>query len=410
MEFFFQVKKVDQIYQELFLLPPLPKEEVALLRAVGRFLAEDVIAPEDVPSFARSTMDGYAVRAQDVFGARESEPVILRLKGDIPMGVVPNFQLETGETARIATGGMLPPGADAVVMVEYTQEIGDLVEITRPVAPGENILQRGEDIRAGEILLPKGTKLQAGQIGLLAQAGLTHVKVCSLPKVAIISTGDELVPPQDSPSLAQVRDTNSYSLAAGVLEAGGEPLLLGIVPDREEDLSQALNKGLIEAHVVLISGGSSVGTRDFTLRCIKRLPGARLLCHGVALRPGKPTIVAQVGSQIVFGLPGQMASALLVFYVLVRPYLLHLQGAKVRDIALPKIKARATRNIPSPLGREDYVRVRLKEDKDSGFLAEPIFRPSGLISSMAQAHGLLRIPETSEGIYQGEEIDVFLLP
>ncbi len=410
MEFFFKVKSVSRVQEDLFNFPRLSVEETGLLEAVGRYLAEPISAPEDLPPFSRATMDGYAVRARDVFGARENEPVILRLKGEIPMGVAPDFELGPGEAARIATGGMLPLGADAVVMVEYTEEIGPLVEIRRPVSPGENVLAQGEDTRAGEILLEAGERLNPGKLGLLAHAGITRLKVHARPQVAIISTGDELVPPEKQPAPGQIRDTNSYSLAAGVLEAGGTPLLQGIVPDQEEALYQALKQALDKAHVVLISGGSSVGTRDFTLRCIERLPGAQLLCHGIAVRPGKPTILAKVGEKAVFGLPGQMASALLVFYILVRPLLLHLQGYSAKDLGLVQIKARAKRNIPSAQGREDYIRVSLEKDAQGLYWAQPIFRRSGLISSMAKAQGLLRIPERSEGIYQGEEAEVFVLP
>ncbi len=410
MSFFFRVKTVSEIFGESKKFLPLEKQTVPLMEALGRYLAEDVTCPEDLPPFPRATMDGYAVQARDVFGARESEPVLLRLKGEIPMGVAPEFVLEPGEAARIATGGMLPEGADAVVMVEYTEEIGELVEIRRPVSPGENVILKGEDAKASEILFPQGTKLTPGKIGLLASAGITQVSVRRAPQVAIISTGDELVPPQERPAPGQIRDVNSYSLGAAVREAGGIPLLMGIIPDKVEDLFQAIKKALNQADVVLISGGSSVGVRDYTLRCLSDLPEAELLCHGVAVRPGKPTILARVGNKVVFGLPGQMASALLIFYILVRPLLLHLQGASEKDLKLTSVRARASRNIPSAQGREDYIRVKLYRDQDQTLWAEPIFRRSGLISSMAQADGLLRIPKKSEGIYEGEEAEVFLFP
>ncbi len=410
MSFFFRVKTVSEIFGEIKRFLPLEKQTVPLMEALGRYLAEDLISPEDLPPFARATMDGYAVQARDVFGARESEPVLLRLKGEIPMGTAPDFVLEPGEASRIATGGMLPEGADAVVMVEYTEEIGELVEIRRPVSPGENVILKGEDAKASEILLSQGTKLTPGKIGLLASAGITQIPVRRPPQVAIISTGDELVPPQERPAPGQIRDVNSYSLGAAVREAGGIPLLMGIIPDEIKDLFQAIKRALDQADVVLISGGSSVGVRDYTLRCLSDLPGAELICHGIAVRPGKPTILARVGNKAVFGLPGQMVSALLIFYLLVRPLLLHLQGASEKDLKLASVRARASRNIPSAQGREDYIRVKLYRDQDQNLWAEPIFRRSGLISSMAQADGLLRIPERNEGIYQGEEAEVFLFP
>ncbi len=410
MKFFFQVKSVIEVLLEITKFSPLEIETVFLHGACGRFLAKDLVCPEDLPAFPRCTMDGYAVKAKDVFGAHENEPVILHLCGEIPIGTAPDFRLESGQTARIATGGMLPEGADAVVMVEYAEEIGELVEIRRPVSPGENVLFKGEDVKTGEILIKKGTKLTPARIGLLANAGIINVPVRKRPRVAIISTGDELVAPEKTPPLGKIRDVNSYSLAAAVIETGGFPLLLGIVPDNPEALYQALEEALSQADVVLISGGSSIGVRDYTLNCISRLPKAELICHGVAIRPGKPTILARVGKRAVFGLPGQMASTILVFYILVRPLLLHLQGASGKDLYLPYIIAYASRNIPSAQGREDYIRVTLHNDEKGGIWADPIFGRSGLISSMVKADGLLYIPQRSEGIYKGEEVKVFLLP
>ncbi len=387
----------------------LGAEEVSLDEALGRFLAEDIFSPEDLPPFLRATMDGYAVRARDTFGARENEPVILKVKGEIRMGEAPAFGLTPGEAARIATGGVLPAGADAVVMVEYTEENDGLVEIKRPVAPQENVLMPGEDYAKGSLVFPRGKRVTPPVVGVLAGLGVTKVKVGSPPRVGIISTGDELVPPEESPPPGKIRDINSYTLLSATKEAGGRPKLYGIIPDQEEALEEALNKALSENEVVLISGGSSVGVRDFTLSAIRNLPEAELICHGLAVRPGKPTIFARVGDKAVFGLPGQVASALLIFYVLVRPFLLHLQGARGEEVFLKKILARAKRNIPSAPGREDFLRVRLTPSPE-GPLAEPIFKKSGLISSMAEADGFLRIPENVEGIYEGEWAEVLLLP
>ena len=408
-EFFFQVRSVKEVLEDIASFPRLAPQEVSLLQARGRFLAEDLLAPEDLPPYSRSTMDGFAVRAKDCFGARENEPVVLKLVGEIEMGQVPAFSLRPGEAARIATGGMLPKGADAVVMVEYTEEIGDLVEIRRPVAPGENVLLQGEDVSQGKVLFSQGTRLNPGRIGLLAGLGITRVQVYSAPRVGIISTGDELVPPEASIKRGQIRDINSYTLATAVEEAGGRPKLYGIVPDKQEALVAKVQEAFSENDVVLVSGGSSVGTRDFTLAAISSLPEAELLAHGVAVRPGKPTILARAQGKAVFGLPGQVASALLVFYILVRPLLFHLQGAPEPALFLPKVWAKVRRNIPSAQGREDYYRVKLFEEGQE-LWAEPIFKRSGLISSMAEANGLLRIPERSEGIYQGELAEIFLLP
>lgn len=406
---FFKVKKMAEVFDEIRRFSPLGASTISILEAVGRFLAEDLKAPEDLPPFARATMDGYAVRARETFGARENEPVVLRVVGEILMGEAPAFSLGPGEAARIATGGMLPEGADAVVMVEYTEENDSLVEIKRPVAPHENVIEAGEDYRKGELLFRAGRKITPGVAGVLAGFGITQVPVRARPKVGIISTGDEIVPPEETPAPGKIRDINSYSLFTAAKEASSTPKLYGIVPDLEETLYETLEKALSENDVVLISGGSSVGTRDFTLKAISRLPGAEIICHGIAVKPGKPTILARVGDKAVFGLPGQVASALLIFYLLVRPLLLHLQGARGEDLFLKKILARAARNIPSTPGREDFLRVKIEDSKE-GPLAHPIFKKSGLISSMAEADGFLRIPENVEGVYAGEWVEVYLLP
>ncbi len=406
---FFKVRKMFEIFDEILKFSPLSSFRLSLLESLGRFLAEDVRAPEDLPPFARATMDGYAVRARDTFGARENEPVILNVIGEIFMGKAPTFSLHPGEAARIATGGMLPKGADAVVMVEYTEENEGLVEIKKPVAPYENVIQPGEDFREGAKIFPAGEKITPAIMGVLAGLGITEISVRGQPRVGIISTGDEIVPPQTIPAPGKIRDINSYSLFGAVQEAFAIPKLYGIVPDLEEKLFQTLERALKENDLVLISGGSSVGVRDFTLKAISKLPGAEIICHGLAVKPGKPTILAKVGNKAVFGLPGQVASALLIFYLLVRPLLLHLQGAQKKYLFLKKILAKAGRNIPSTPGREDFLRVRL-EFSSEGLFVYPIFRKSGLISSMVEADGFLRIPENVEGVYAGEWVEVYLLP
>ena len=409
MEFFFRVKTVAEVLDIISSFPPLPEEEVDLSEALGRFAAGNILSPEDLPPFSRSTMDGYAVRAEETFGAREGEPTVLKVVGEIPMGQAPDFSLGPGEAARIATGGMLPQGANAVVMVEHTETIGDLVEILRPVAPGENVLRKGEDISQEDIIIKGGTRFTPALLGLLAGVGIGRVQVRRRPRVAIISTGDELVPSQERPAPGQIRDINTISLSAAIMEAGGLTLPMGIVPDDEEALFKAVSLALEEAEVVLISGGSSVGTRDYTLKVIERLPGSELLCHGLAVRPGKPTILARVGHKAVFGLPGQVTSALLVFYILVRPLVCHLQGAQGKELFLPRTWARVSRNLASAMGREDYIRAHLSFNED-GLWAEPIFGRSGLLSPLARAQGLIRIPQNSEGVYQGEMVEIFLLP
>ncbi len=405
MEFFFEVRRVKEVLEELKGFERLEEEVVRIEEAVGRYCSSSVLAPEDLPPFPRATMDGYAVRARDTFGASETEPVLLKLVGEVSMGEAPGFSVGVGEAARIATGGVLPEGADAVVMVEYCREADEVVEVRRPVSPQENVMLRGEDVKKGEVVVEKGVRLNPGHIGLLSSLGILEVSVYRRPKVGIVSTGDELVPPWKEPPPGCIRDTNSYSLLSACKEWGAVPRLYGIVPDEEEALFERLSKALEENDVVLVSGGSSVGTRDFTLRCIERLEGAELLCHGISMRPGKPTIVAKVGNKAVFGLPGQVTSALVVFYVLVRPLLLFLQGA--RELGMPAVRAVVTRNLPSAQGREDYIRVKLTR-RGNGVFAEPIFGKSGTLSPMAKADGLLYIPLESEGVYEGEEVTVFV--
>ena len=398
-----------EVLEKILKFAPLSPVEIPLLEALGRFLAEDIYAPENLPPFSRATMDGYAVRARDTFGARENEPVILEVVGEVFMGKAPEFKLGPGQAARIATGGMLPEGADAVVMVEFTEENQNLVEIKRPVAPQENVITVGEDYQRGKLLFEAGQKITPSVAGVLAGLGITRVTVREKPRVGIISTGDEIVPPEKPLSPGKIRDINSYTLYSAALEAQSLPKLYGIIPDEEKVLLETLRRAFSENDVVLISGGSSVGTRDFTLKAISKLPEAEIICHGIAVKPGKPTILARSKNRAVFGLPGQVASALLIFYFLVRPLLLHLQGARGENLFLPRIKARATRNIPSTPGREDFLRVKLEETEE-GLFAHPIFKKSGLISSMAEADGFLRIPENAEGIYEDELVEVFLLP
>ncbi len=409
MEFFFKVKTVSEILDILVSFPPLPEEEIPLSLAQGRFAAHDILSPEDLPPFARSTMDGYAVRAEDTFGAREAEPAVLKIIGEIAMGEAPHLRLSSGQAVKIATGGMLPEGANAVVMIEHTEAVGDLVEVLRPVAPWENVIKKGEDISKGDLLVPRGSRLSPALLGLLAGVGISSLVVRKQPQVAIISTGDELVEATKRPPLGKIRDINSVSLSAAVRQAGGQPIIKGIIPDVREALFESVLNALDQAEVVLISGGSSVGTRDYTLKVIEDLAGSELLCHGLAVRPGKPTILARVGTKAVFGLPGQVTSALLIFYILVRPLLCHLQGAQGDGLFLPRTKARVSRNLASALGREDYIRARIIHQKD-GLWVEPIFGRSGLLSPMVKAEALIRIPQNTEGLYQGELAEVFLLP
>jgi molybdopterin molybdotransferase len=354
-------------------------------------------------------MDGYAVRAQDTFGASPGLPQYLKIKGEVAMGAVPNQELGPGEALRLPTGGMLPRGADAVVMVEFTAEHPDQsLEVRRAVAPGENLLHPGEDVRQGEVLFPVGWHLRPQDIGLLAALGISSVPVRRQPSVAVISSGDEIVPVSQNPGPAQVRDSNAYLVAAQVKINGGNPSLWGIIPDDFQALRNTLADALSEADLILISGGSSVGVRDLTLTAIADLPAAEILAHGVSIRPGKPTILAVAGGKPLLGLPGHPASAAVVMHVLGRPLLARLVGLSDTSASLGRtVTARLPRNLAGASGREDFVRVRLRPEGEL-LWAEPVLGPSALLSPMVKSDGLVMIPLGVEGLNRGEAVTVEL--
>jgi molybdopterin molybdotransferase len=386
-------------------------EEISLEQALGRVLAEDLPAPEDVPGFPRASMDGYAVQARDTFGASPGLPQYLEIRGEVAMGVVPAGVLGPGEAWRLPTGGMLPAGADAVVMVEYTAELPDgSLEVRRPVAPGENVLAVGEDVRAGEVLFPAGRRLRAQDVGLLAALGVARLRVYRRPRVAVLSSGDEIVPLHQVPPPGKVRDANAYLVAAQVAADGGVPRLGGIAPDEYDALKTALAEARSDADLILVSGGSSVGTRDLTLAAIRDLPGTEVLVHGVAIRPGKPTILADLDGKPLLGLPGHPASAAVVMLVLGRPLLLHLAGLSAAEEPWQGVvQATLSRNLAGAGGREDFVRVRLRQEGDI-LRADPILGPSALLSPMVTSHGLVSIPLGVEGLFKGETVQVHLFP
>lgn len=386
------------------------REEIPLLESLGRIVGEDIFSPEDLPGFSRSTMDGYAVRAQDTFGASEGIPAYLTVAGEVLMGEEAGLSLQPGKCAKIATGGMLPPGADAVLMVEYTQEISsEMIEVVKGVGPGENIVRRGEDVEKGQLLLPKGSKIRPQDLGALSGVGITKVTVLAQPIVAVISTGDELIPPEDKPKLGQIRDVNSFALRGQIKEAGGKSLYLGIVKDNYQALRAKVEEGLAKADLVVISGGSSVGTRDVTLDVIEDLGEPGVLVHGVAIRPGKPTILGAVKGKAVIGLPGHPVSAMIIFDLFVTPLIKKLTGEipGLKGLAKRSILAKLTRNMASTAGREDYLRVSLLE-KEGEIWAEPILGKSGLITTMVKAEGLVKIPAVKEGLAVGEMVEVVL--
>ncbi len=410
-------EKALMILSEQFVLPDLDTEEVSISSALSRVLANDITSPSDLPQFDRSTMDGYAVNSSDTFGAAESRPAFLHVVGDILMGTMPDRTLVKGEAMKIATGGALPNGADAVVMFEQTQAVdAENIEVVKSVAPLENVVQAGEDIKKNENILSKGHRIRPQDMSALASVGITIVKVFTKPKVAIISTGNEIVSANTVPAPGQIRDSNSYNLEGLITQFYGVPVKKGIIRDEHESLRKTLEVAINDSALVLMTGGSSVGTADLTAKVINGAGQPGVLVHGVSIKPGKPLVVGLVGSshgQVpIFGLPGHPAAVSICFDLFVRPILSRLTG-EIIDAALENVtsyrivRARLARSISSSPGREDHVRVAL-EKRDDGLWARPIFGASGLISTLVKAVGTVVVPVKKIGIEVGEEVEVRL--
>ena len=382
-------------------------EAIPTADALDRVLAESQVAPSSLPAFPRSTMDGYAVRAADTFGATESLPAYLSLVGESPMGRAPQVTVGPAQAAVVYTGGMMPPGADAVVMIERTQKLdAGNIEVLRPVAPGENIINVGEDVKAGETLFAPGHILRPQDLGGLMALGLTRVTVASRPRVAIVSTGDEVVSPEAEPAPGQVRDVNTCTVAGLVARSGGLPLPQGIVGDDFDELLSAARTGLNAADALVISAGSSVSARDLTADVVNRLGQPGVLVHGVSVKPGKPTILGVCDGKPVFGLPGNPVSAMVVAGLFVVPVVWRLQGV-ISPPERRRVTARLAHNIASVPGREDYVSVKLVE-REGQLWADPVFGKSNLIYTLVKADGLLRVPLDSNGLHEGESVEVQL--
>jgi molybdopterin molybdotransferase len=407
---FLHVITADQFVQLLERFARLPCECVPLDESLHRILSEDVVANEDLPEGSRSTVDGFAVCSQDTFGASDSIPAFLNVIATVSMGMIPDFEIRSGQAAQIPTGGFLPRGADAVVMVEYTNPAGPgSIEVTRPVTVKTNVLERAEDAKSGEALLIAGKKLRPQELGFLAALGVTDVNVYRHARVAIISSGDEVVPIDQRPELGQIRDANSHAISALVRACGAEPIRFDIVPDNAKMLSEALKKGLAQADVVTISGGSSVGTRDLMVDVVSRLPDVEILAHGVSIRPGKPTLLAYQEGKTIIGLPGHPVSALIVAQIFLAPFLQYLQGDKLGKGPLGhRTKAVLATSIHSTIGLEEYIRVRIEQTAEHTYIASPIFGKSGMLSTMVKAGGVIVIPMNSEGFSKGEVVDAIL--
>ena len=399
--------------------PRIDSELIDVSSSLDRILAVDIIAPHPLPEFQRSTVDGYAVHAWDTFGASDSLPAYLTLIGEVPMGDAPPFELQAGQCALIHTGGMLPNGADAVVMLEYSQPIGRdtqlpvptyEIEILRAVADGENVIRVGEDVAQGHLVQAKGSLIRPATIGGLLALGITSVRVARKIRVGLISSGDEVIDPSQAPGPGQVRDINSYTLSALVEKNGGVAKRYGIVNDQFDALKDMTAKALDECDLVVITAGSSASMRDMTADVIRSLGQPGVLVHGINTRPGKPTILGVCNGKAIIGLPGNPVSALVNGYLFVMPVIEKLLGALPRRKAT--VQAQLTVNLPSQAGREDWWPVKLIVSPQSeivNLVAEPIFGKSNLIFTLASADGLLRIHPDATGLSPGEIVEVILI-
>ena len=390
-------------------LPERPARRACVVDAahsLGRVAASEVRAPESLPAFARSTMDGYSVRAADTYGASDGLPAWFTLVGEVPMGLAPDVNLAVGEAALAYTGGMLAGNADAVVMVEHTQAIdANTIEVMRPVAPGENVAQPGEDVSVGETVLPAGRVIRPQDIGALLALGIEQIQVAQRPRVGILSMGDEVVPPDATPGPGQVRDINTYTVAGQVVSAGGVAVPLGLVGDDYEEQLVAARQGLARSDMLVLSAGSSVSARDRTVDIVAELGEPGPLVHGLALRPGKPAIVGLCDGKPVIGLPGNPVSAMVVSSLLVQPAVYRLMGCASPPPSV-ELTAVLSQDIPSAAGREDYVPVRLEEGANGTLKAHPVWGKSGFIFTLVKADGLVRVPADAGGIYAGQWVQV----
>ena len=375
------------------------QEEIALSSACGRILATDIKSDIDIPGFNRSSVDGYAIRSRDTTGASESLPSMFRLIGRVAMGGDGFGNLPSDSCLYVPTGGPVPEGADAVIMIEYTESIGEDILLKRPVAPGENVVLRGEDFKAGEEILRRGTPLSPREIAALAAVGRTAIPVTRKPRVGVISTGNELIPVSEIPVGSQVRDINSWMCGAVLESTGCIPEYFGITKDDRPTLRKTLQNALSVCDAVIISGGSSKDDRDLTADLISE--SGEVLVHGISIAPGKPTIIGRSGQKPVIGLPGHPASAFVVLLVIARPLLQEMTGQGDREMVTKRLTL--GENIPSARGREDYVRVRIREGR-----VYPEFGKSGLVNTLIRSEGLVRVPSGVEGLEEGEFVEVIL--
>ncbi|MCW3998065.1 MAG: molybdopterin-binding protein [Candidatus Bathyarchaeota archaeon] len=387
---------------------PLGEEQIPLIDATNRIISKDVISNMDIPPFSRSTVDGYAVKAEDTYGAEENKPVNLNITGEVSVGEYPELELKKGETVEIVTGAPIPKGANAVVMVENTQKKENTLLIYRAVTQEENVMKRGTDIKRGDTVLNAGQFLGASEIGVLAAIGMNYIKVQRTPIVAVISTGAEITEPGKKLTPGKIYDINAYSLSAAVLKSGGKPVYMGVIPDNEIALNKALKQALDSSDMIITSGGVSVGPRDYTPKIVNSLGKPGVIISGIAVKPGKPTTVALIGKKPVFSLPGHPTSALLIFYLLVKPIIESLVGEKV--LLENTVKANLTTRLFSAKGRKTFVTVKLSRDKNQRLIADPIQTgASGAITTLSKADGFIEIPANQQFIDSNEIVKVTLL-
>jgi molybdopterin molybdotransferase len=407
---FFKVLAPREALRLLLSVEPVTAERILSVKGRARVLAEDLYSTVDLPHFHRAAMDGYAVKAKDTFGASQSLPAYLKLAGVVEMGKEAAQPLASGEAFRISTGGMMPPESDAVVMVEYTDETkAGLVEIHRGVSPWQNVIQIGDDIKQGELMFKRGRRLRAHDLGALTGVGISSIPVYKQPRVALISTGDEIVDADDVPLPGQVRNINQHSLAGLIEECGGELRDWGVVHDDRAALGRAISQALEWGDLVLLSGGSSMGAKDIALETILSFPDSEFVFHGISIAPGKPTIYAKACGKPILGLPGYPVSALVIFDLFAAPMIRRLGGESMDTLGrfAKTIKAKLKTNIASQIGREDYVRVAL-EGGPERLIATPLPSKSGAIFTLVKADGMVRIEMNQDGLEQGEEVDVIV--
>jgi len=409
MKEFFKVTDLQKVLEYRTEFPQVATEEIPLLETVGRILAEDMVADVDLPDFPRAIVDGYALQGASTFGASDGNPAYLTVTGSIAMGESPELTIGPGQAVRIATGGMLPRGTDSVVMIEHTEAIDDTtIEVYRSVAPGQNLIAIGEDIKKQTGVLLKGQMIRPQETGLLAALGKQQVAVYQKPVIGIISSGDEIVPISETPSRGQIRDINTYTLSGLIHATGAQATSFGIVRDDFEILFEKCKLALEQCDMILISGGSSVGARDFTVDVLSALRDAKILVHGISISPGKPTILAKVQNKAFWGMPGHVASAMIVFSRVVKPFVEYLSGQTAATQKELRLQAKLSRNVAARQGRIDFIRVELRLEEGC-LWADPVLGKSGLISTMVKADGLVEIDINTEGLDKGTEVKVIPL-